>query len=71
MLKLETKNPEIIFESQKSQKLYDSLPYFVDIESIIKNSNLSYIVPGGIRFAGARYPDYMINKKDIDILTLI
>lgn len=65
------KNTKIKFSTKDKQKLYDSLPYFVDIDIILKNSDTSYVVPGGIRNAGARYPDFLINKRDILLLTYI
>lgn len=69
LVTVNTKNPEITFSTKGKQKLYDKLPYFVDIETILKNKKRSYIVPGGIRAAGARYPDFFINSRDVKFMS--
>ena len=55
----------IVFKKKSSQNLFDHSPTFPSIETILKNDNKIYIIPGGIRKVGARYPDYIINKNDI------
>lgn len=65
------KNPPLKFKSKRKQNHYDSLPYFVDIQTILDNPEKTYIVPGGIRNAGSRYPDFLINEKDIKLMIYI
>lgn len=68
---VDEKNPHLSFESKRKQIFYDKLPYFVDIQTILDNPDITYIVPGGIRQAGSRYPDFCINAKDINLLKYI
>ena len=58
----------IAFNDTWLQKLYDSSPIFPNVKCILDNPNNSYIIKGGMRLVGARYPDYIINAKDIMFL---
>ena len=59
------KKEKMIFKNKDYQKLYDSSPGLPTIQTILNNPKKNYIILGGIRSAGARYPDIIINKKDI------
>jgi len=59
------KKEKIKFENKSYQKLYDNSPGLPTIKTIFDNPKKYYIIMGGIRMIGARYPDYIINKKDI------
>jgi len=68
---IDERNPDIKFNKKNKKDFYEKLPYFVDVETIIEFPKTTYVVPGGIRAAGARYPDFFINKYDIDFMTYI
>ena len=68
---VEGHNPDIEGFSKKKQQFYDKLPYFVDIDTITKNKNVTYIVTGGIRATGARHPDFFVNNTDVGFMTYI
>lgn len=59
------KKDKLEFKNESYQKLYDSSPGFPKIKNILNNPDKNYIIMGGIRTVGARYPDYIINKNDI------
>ena len=65
------KKENLKFENENYQKLYDNSPGLPTIKTILNNPKKYYIIMGGIRSVGARYPDYIINKKDILYLTKI
>jgi len=58
------KKEKITFKNKGSQRLYDSAPALPTIKTILNNPNKNYIIEGGIRVS-ARYPDYIVNKRDI------
>tara|TARA_Y100000389_G_scaffold178371_1_gene191493 strand:- start:7240 stop:8424 length:1185 start_codon:yes stop_codon:yes gene_type:complete len=59
------KKVNLKFENESYQKLYDNSPGLPTIKTILDNPKKYYIIMGGMRSVGARYPDYIINKKDI------
>ena len=59
------KKKKMIFKNKDYQILYDSSPGFPTIQTILNNPSNNYIILGGIRSVGARYPDLIINEKDI------
>ena len=61
----EFKKEELKFENESYQKLYDNSPGLPTIKTILDNPKKYYIIMGGMRSVGARYPDYIVNKKDI------
>ena len=63
--KCEFKKEKLKFENESYQKLYDNSPGLPTIKTILDNPKKYYIIMGGMRTVGARYPDYIINKKDI------
>ena len=63
--KCKFKKENLKFENESSQKLYDNSPGLPTIKTILDNPKKYYIIMGGIRTVGARYPDYIINKTDI------
>lgn len=58
----------VTFNDQHLQTLYDSSPGFPTVQCILDNPDNIYIITGGMRMVGARYPDYIINAKDIQYL---
>jgi len=67
--KCEFKKEQLKFENKGYQRLYDNSPGLPTIKTILDNPKRYYIIPGGIRIMGARYPDYIINKNDIIYLS--
>ena len=59
------KKESLNFEDESYQKLYDNSPGLPTVKTILDNPKRYYIVVGGMRTVGARYPDYIINKEDI------
>ena len=62
------KKENLIFKNDNHQKLYDNSPGLPTIKTILDNPEKYFIIMGGMRSVGARYPDYIINKKDIQYL---
>ena len=69
--KCKTEKPKIDFEQKGYNEIYNHSPGFPSIKTILKNKDNIYIIPGGIRSVGARYPDYLVSKKDIMYLKQI
>ena len=59
------KKDNLVFKKKTYQKLYDNSPGLPSVETILNNPKKYYIIIGGIKTVGARYPDYIINKNDI------
>jgi hypothetical protein len=55
----------VMFDDPRLQTLYDSSPGFPTVQCILDNPDNIYIIAGGMRMVGARYPDYIITAKDI------
>lgn len=58
------KKQKIKFKNEGFQRLYDNAPALPTIKTILNNPKKNYIIQGGIG-VGARYPDYIINRRDI------
>jgi hypothetical protein len=66
LIKYLNKKKNLSFDNNFYDKIYNHAFIPPTIKQIMKNKNRTYIIPGGIRAAGARYPDYIITYKDIE-----
>ena len=65
------KKPKISFKNNAFKKIYNHTPVLPTIESLYENPSRNYIIQGGMRTVGARYPDYIVNKEEMTYLKTI